>query len=229
MSSKNQNLTRKWKRWLRTIRTEIIALAQYRQVYRDIQEIIRNNPSINVENEFYDLIGTGYATYASVTVRKLTDPLPRHKHKTDRPPRSISLHILLEDILKNPRVLSRRRILSLLLKPYYPARRVHGDIDKTGKMGSAYISRAKVRHDLFRLSRTSKRIRRYVNKVVAHRNRVPLRSLPTFSDLDDAIDCLQEIIKPYIFLITGSSLAKIIPTVPDDWTKILKVPWIKGR
>jgi hypothetical protein len=52
--------------------------------------------------------------------------------------------------------------------------------------------------------------------------------VPTYADLNAALDELGELLKKYISLLEGVWLAKVSPTVQDNWKAPFKVPWIKG-
>ena len=216
MQPANQVIIKKWKRWLKVIYKDLVTLAAYRHVFQEIQEIVRKNPKVNVGSSFHDLIATGYSTFASISVRR----------QLDRDRRSVSLALLMDDILKNPAALSRRRMVKLYQRSRLPAAMAHRHMDNSQRMGRVRINMRQVRKDLAALDCNCNRVRRYVNKHVAHRNRQPLRSLPTFEDLNRSIDFLEELFKRYNFLIEGSGLLHLTPTWQYDWKSVLRAPWI---
>ncbi len=208
-------LLRKWTRWVETVYSELVHLADNRQIFRDTQAVAKNNPVINKENAFWEFILTSYTTHASLAVRR----------QLDRDRRSVSLRLLLEDILEHPQALTRRRLLCLLTRYGMPKKYANDLIDRTKKMGRVHISPKAVRHDIICLKRTCGKIQRFVNKTAAHNSKHPLRSLPTFSDLDKAIDCIESIFKPYVFLVKRNGVRRFAPVHTEDWKWIFDVPW----
>jgi len=68
----------------------------------------------------------------------------------------------------------------------------------------------------------------YVHQRVAHRKRKKLKPsrLPTWDDLDNAIDALGALFKDLSLLITGSSATDLLPTWQgDDWEWVFRQPW----
>lgn len=212
-------LIRKWTRWVETIYSNIVHLADNRQIFRDTQAVAKSNPRINKENAFWEFILTCYATQASLAVRR----------QLDRDRRSVSLRLLLEDILKHPHVVTRRRLQTFLTRYGMPKKHADTLIDKTKKMGRVHISPRAVRNDLARLRKTCGKIHRFVNKTAAHNSKHRQRSLPTFSDLDLAIDCIESIFKPYLFLVRRNGVRRFVPVHAEDWKWIFDMPWrLKG-
>ncbi len=212
----NASLIRKWKGWIRRIHLEHIRLATYREVFRGIKEIVRANPSIDVGNEFFHCFITCYLIYAAVAVRK----------SMDRDRRSLSLRVLLEDIRSHPQALTRKRLLSILVQRGMSRVNADKDIDSFGRMGVVHISISRIRADLARLHNKCDRLSRYVNKQAAHLNRHPLRSIPTYGDLNAAMNSLDEILRAYIFMIEGSCPLQF-SVRSSTWKKIFTVPWIR--
>lgn len=208
-------LLRKWTRWVETIYSELVHLADNRQIFRDTQAVVKNNRAINKENAFWEFILTSYTTYASLAVRR----------QLDRDRRSVSFRLLLEDILNHPQALTRRRLLSSLTRYGMPRKHANDIIDKSKRMGPVHISRRAVMNDLACLERACGKIHRFVNKTAAHTNKRPLRALPTFSDLDKAIDCIESIFNHYLFLVRGNGVRRFTPVHAEDWKWIFDVPW----
>lgn len=179
---------RKWIRWIDTIYNDLVRLADCRQIFRETQEVAQRNPKINRENAFWEFILTTYTPYASLAVRR----------QMDRDRRSVSLRLLLEDILKQPHILTRKRLLSSLTRYGMPKQHANQIINKTKRMGRVHISKREIKSDIACLKRACRKVHRFVNKTAAHNSKRPLRLLPTFSDLDNAIDCIESIFKPYV-------------------------------
>jgi hypothetical protein len=69
-------------------------------------------------------------------------------------------------------------------------------------------------------------LRKYLNSYIAHRNRHPMRRLPTFDDLDRCIDLLEQLLTEYTLIIEQAALGDVVPTIQYDWQAPFRVAWI---
>ena len=79
------------------------------------------------------------------------------------------------------------------------------------------------------MSRTpnaSSRIRRFVNKRVAHlASEGQLRRAPNFTDLDTALDTIDRILCKYNLLLRAQGMSSAKDTRQYDWTEVLTTAW----
>jgi len=94
-------------------------------------------------------------------------------------------------------------------------------------MGRDHINSARVMRDLSSLKKSLKVVKKYADKEVAHLNNRRLRQLPSFGELDLAIDKLFELYKTYEYLVTGTAVC-LEGSWGYDWKSVLKVPWIQS-
>jgi hypothetical protein len=94
---------KKWIKWLKVIRDEVVYLLINRNIFWEVNEIIKNNKDIQKPSQFYNFLGDTYASYALMGIRRQV--------KIDS--QSISLVRLLKEIIKNPEKLSRQYYKSL--------------------------------------------------------------------------------------------------------------------
>src|SRR5262249_43857315 len=73
------------------------------------------------------------------------------------------------------------------------------------------------------------RLKGFVDKHVAHRDRRPMRRLPTYAELDDCIDVLGRLAKAYSLLLEQSALVEVVPVIQEDWKAPFRVPWIPPK
>lgn len=93
--------------------------------------------------------------------------------------------------------------------------------------GRAYLSQAILRSDLRRSENASERVRRYVNKRIAHRaNAGTIRRLPRLKELDSALDTLDEVLCKYNLLLTAEGTNSLHATRQYDWREVLWEPWL---
>ena len=69
-------------------------------------------------------------------------------------------------------------------------------------------------------------MREYVNRHVAHMDRRGSNSLPTYNDIDAAIDLIGTIFHRYHGLLTASSYTQLEPAWQDDWAAPLRTAWL---
>lgn len=205
----------KWNKWLDVIYSEITTLSVNRNIFWEVQDIIKNNPKIQKPSSFYEFLGGVYVTSALIGVRRQV--------KIDK--NSISFARLLKEICDIPQVLSRTRFVSLY-KGSTAEQFADRDFDKfAGKAGS-HVDPDLVNFDLEKLKKKAKECEKYADRRVAHFDRRAIKNIPTFADLDDYIDFLEELIRKYYLLFRATSLVSILPVYQYDWKAIFREPWL---
>ncbi len=214
-ASRRRSVYLRWKRWLRCIYDEIVEMALDRHVYREVQAMIASNPELQVPSVFYSWMNRAYVADMAVAIRR----------QTDKDSRSISLLRLIQDVRDHPEVISRRRYVGL----YRSGRmRTLGNrsFEHYAKRGTDQINPAVVRKHERELLAAERKLRRFVNRHVAHRSMHPMRHLPTYGDLDACLDLLERLLKDYKLLIEAAGLSRVVPVVQYDWQKPFRVAWI---
>src|SRR5262249_30697815 len=154
---------------------------------------------------FFDFLAESYAMSQSVAVR-------RQAEVNDR---VISLGTLIAEIAANPQLASRDRYVTM----WPPDMQQLGfkEFEEIfGGSTKAHVDADLVSADLDQLVQSADGIKSYVDKHVAHYDRKPLKSLPTFAELDAAVDQLGTTFQRYNLLLTASSRTKIAPVVQYD-------------
>ncbi|MBI4547890.1 MAG: hypothetical protein HY707_07920 [Ignavibacteriae bacterium] len=218
----------KWERWLNIIQNDLYELLMLRYVFLEVQKIIKANRKIQTDGYFYDWVAITYSKTASVCVRRQLD--------TDS--RTITLGRLLSEIQRTPAILSLSRFESMYtqgLSTRTEEQRIFYNLEKrrakkefqqfSGKV-KMHVDPSLVSNDLILLNRACRPIVKYVNKRVAHRDKKQFTTLPTFNDLDTAIDALYDMFKKYMLLLPCVQFDFVIQ--PQwDWKEIFKVAWIE--
>lgn len=212
-------LIKKWYRWLDTVNRQVTHLKHLQNVFREVQNIIAANSKLHHPSAFYDLVNECYGTTIAVGIRKLDD------HDS----RSISFLNLLEDIRRNSQILSRRRYVGLYIRMENSEDMkeiANSYFDDLVGPGRNHISKSQILKDLRLLKRSTRRIRKYVNKQVAHINRVRLRKLPTYKDLDNALNEIENLAMRYEMILRARSHpGGLTPVIQYNWMKIFEVAW----
>ena len=115
----------------------------------------------------------------------------------------------------------------LISKHYTSAEYGHITFDNVVGRGRLSLSAQAVRSDLRKLEDTSERVRRFINKRVAHRNSPgKIRRLPKFNELDAALDTLDNLLCKYNLLLTAQGGESMHATRQYNWRSVLWEPWI---
>jgi len=170
------------------------------------------------QNKFYGFLGDAYGTLALMVIRRQV------KSKKD----SISLTGLLEEIYKNPKILSRKRFVNLY-KEIGEDENVASEVFNglVGK-GRSYVDPDKVCSDLDELRQKTKKTETIVDKRLAHYDRgaININNI-TFEEIDESIDFLEGLLKRYYYLIRAVDKKHILPeSLSDDWMVIFGERWL---
>lgn len=233
---------KKWLTWMATIHNEIQGLVVDANMFWEVQDIIRANPRIQKPNAFYRYLGRTYLSHALAGLRRQVKP------QKD----SISFAGLLEDIAKNPEILSRDYYRSLCAFPDGPdisqieteGRKELAEIGITGTsqlkdlikmddfapyadVSGKHVCPKMVEDDLKRLKSSVEIHEEYTDKRIAHWDKDDPEVIPTFGELDDCIKLLDETYVKYHLLFHAESIDTLMPTYQYEWKTIFLEPWLK--
>lgn len=170
------------------------------------------------QNKFYEFLGDAYGTLALMGIRRQV------KSKKD----SISLAGLLEEISKNPKILSRKRFVNLYKETREDENVASKDFDDLVGKGRSYVNPDQVCSDLDELGQRSKKIETIVDKRLAHYDKgaININNI-TFKEIDECIDFLEDLLKRYYYLIRAVDRNHVLPeSLSDDWTVIFRELWL---
>lgn len=220
-----------WPRWreqLELITQETYRLHHYRQLWRELAEITQAAnlaPSV-----FFDALPVWYVSTQGAAVRR----------QLDRRRDSLSLIRLLEDIGRNSELVTRDRHIAVW---HEKARAAGGaDADKLGEglrlrdanrnfdrfagAGRDTIDRALVSADVTELEQAGEVVKGYVDEAIAHMALTPKNSVPTYGDLDAAMDRIAELVQKYASLLNAEYLWGFEPAIQQDWKAPFRQAWI---
>lgn len=201
-----------WREWFQTIFEDVQGALINRTIFQEVRAMIDANPKIQKHSSFYEWMANVYADSGSMAVRRQLDPDTR----------SVSLARLLNDIAEHPDILSRDRFVAL----YRPELRgaAHHEFDREVGKGTPYIDPRAVEADLEALRKATADVERYGTKRVAHLDVVGPKNVPTFGELEAAIELLRALLKKYMLLLLAVSYND--PEWIYDWKAIFREPWL---
>ena len=176
-------------------------LALNRHIWRTTTAIAGSSAVVAQYPYFMYWVSAQYAQAACVSIRRLTE-------SGDNANDTNSLVAVLEDIAEH--------------RDAYPWVPWMPD-DYRG--ADDHIDHMRVRRDVAALRDAADVVTRYVNKHLAHLERIATVAAPTLVDVDNAIDLLGTMLQRYLLLTTGQNLASVTPLLMFDWTSVFTQPW----
>lgn len=204
----------KWKSWLGQIDREVTDLFLSRHIWRSLQQVIGDHPAMP-SSVYFEWQAQCYAAAQAVAVR-------RQREVKDG---VITLGRLMTEMAETPELLTRQRYVSM----YDWGMQHLGDrhFDRWAPSGGAHLDGAVVGDDLVSLLKRAENIKRYVDKRLAHYEKPrPAGKVPSFADLDDAVEALGEMYRKYAGLLTGGDRIEMTPAIQYDWMAPFRMPWI---
>lgn len=229
----------KWKHWLEEgISGDVYSMHLQRFAWKRMHEIVDENEQLKATSSyFWDWLFDIYAKTQAGAVRRQADVNDQ----------AASLGQLIHEITATPELLTRDWHVAL-----WGANEGYDDDDRAywrragkrywdenlgGSVGD-HIDPAVAVADLAELRAGSEKVRRYVDKHVAHfdasvigRDPPPApeksgRELPTLNEVHDAIDLVGRLFKKYSQLFTAADIIKLTPVLQHDWEAVFRVQWL---
>jgi hypothetical protein len=208
-------LYEKWHEWIERIYDEVVTLFAYRSYYRGLAEMTQANGAIPASS-FFDALGAWYGVTQAMGVRR----------QTDVGGDAVSLAKLLSNMAAHPQVMTRDRFLTLWGDEGHSQRMGNEQYDKYAGAGTAEIAPESYQADLDRFQETARPIKDYVDRLVAHNDQRQLDRVPTYVELNAAIDLLEELLNKYMVLLKATSVPSADPVHQHDWRDAFRVAWL---
>jgi len=212
----------KWLRWLKVVENDIQQMLIHRNIFWEVQKIIRKNRNIQQPSSFYQYLGVTYVSYITMGIRRQV--------KIDK--QSISFARLLSEIIETPSILSRVYFRSLY-KGSVAEDLADRDFDKFVENGPFlkernidFISSTMVCNDLNELKTTAVKVEEFGDKIIAHRDSKAPKTLPTFDNVDECLDFMDKLYVKYHLLFHAAGMETLMPVYQYDWTEIFLEPWL---
>jgi len=210
-------LRQKWKSWLDEIGDELGWLLTGRDFFWRLQKIVQSNKKIQSPAILHKWIADSYVAKVATGIRKIVG-------KNE----SMSLYKLIEGIKNNPDVITREYFISQWHDKVTKELGIdHQTFDKYTEPGGQHVNLEGLARDLQMLDEDTQLIKTFTDKWVAHldKNRETIE-MPTFGDLDTALDVVDKVWCKYKELLTCSAPETQKPAIPEDWEAPLLHPWI---
>jgi len=206
-------IRRKWRRWLKRIGDGLGNLLTSNDVFKELRRIVGLNKQIQSPALLHVWISDNFASSVASGVRRLTD----HSNK------AISLHRLIKDISLHRDVINRQYYVSTYPKWMLDKGLADSDFDKYARL----LSLPRLKRDLTKLKRDTASIKTFVDKYVAHCDLDQERyKIPTFKDIDNTLQDLDELFCRYYMLLTRGGLNTRKPALQFDWKEPLRHVWL---
>lgn len=212
----------KWQRWLDDrIRPDLVTVHAYRDTFTELVRIAAENEQLP-DSYFWDFLRGTYAASQAVAVRR----------QADVDPRTITLGRLLAEIASDAARLTRKFWVGMWEPGPPPIGLTVAEKAFTeqwaGNVG-AHLDPAIPKADLADLRSKTDAVTRYVDQHVAHSDAKPRSPIPTFADLDAAVDLLGHLFQKYGNLLTASIYPTLVPVHQDDWLAVFRQPWVRSE
>ena len=213
---------RRWIEYIETVKHQVWELHHHRAIWREMRQgLIDASPD---ESTFLDHYARLYAERQLIAVRRLVD----------LDARTVSLTRLLTELSEQPASMTRRQHVELWNVPAdandvrdkWMLQRANDAFDRYADGDGDNVDPEQVRKDLVDWKQTCQKIKKIVDKRIAHFEAVDDSSIPkaTYDDLDQAIDVVGDLIGKYTLLFTAGSIAKMEPTIQGDWKRPFRAP-----
>lgn len=231
----NRTLFRKWDRWLKRIKEELTELVIQQAHFRELQQVVAPYKGRVTGAEIARWMVQGYAAYACMGIRRLTESSSKKPPpKTGDPRLTISLVVLLEDLAANNFELTRSRQRKMYqramrhLRDGIGTRTADRVFEQVARSKTAnVVSASRIKRDIKALKRAANPIKKRVDKVYAHteRDRRRIGRPVYFREIDVAIKILLETYRRYARLLQGRVEQELVPEDEFDIVTDLKKIW----
>ena len=213
-------LRHKWRSWLDEIGNELGWLLTGRDLFWRLQEIVESNEKIQSPAILHNWIADNYVAKTTTGIIKVTD----HHRGT------ISLYWLIKGIKNNPDLISRDYFVSQWRDDFL---REMGTADRTFDMyanfGKQLVNPERLDADIRGLDEGTSLVKDFRDQWVAHFDeKRKTDQMPTFGDLNKALDIIDEVWCKYRLLLGRSAPDTRKPAMALDWEAPLRHRWIKS-
>jgi AbiU2 len=207
------SLRARWRSWMDGIVGDLDKLLVKKKVFEELMAIVNANAVTRDPRTFLEWLVDNYIVAVTIGIRRITD----------EDSRSHSLGRILVEMVTHPRIMSRRAHQSLYRDS---AADPNETFDRIAGRRRSFVSRQVLRRDLKMLRQAEERVRKYVNKRIAHTARPgAIRRLPTFGELHNVLSVLDRIAVRYNLLLTAEAIGTSRSILFHDWRKVLRTAW----
>ena len=208
----------KWLGWFDDpIFPEVSAMYLHRHAFQTVRDMVESNGKLP-GSYFFEYIEDTYGVTQSVAVRRQAECTKRVK----------SLGRLIREVEQDAHRLTREFWIGLWSNDDAVRFGIaeHGwQTQYAGDVGD-HLDPAIPAGDLSQLTSGAEKVADYVDQYLAHRDARPSAGLPSFADLDAAIELIGGLYAKYGNLLTASIYPILVPTIQHDWLAVFRQPWM---
>ena len=212
---------RRWRDWIEgPISSDVVSMHHKRHVWREVGAMLEARPWINdVDLTFWEFVRHCYSDSQAIAIRR----------QADRDPRSCSLARLIEEVRDDADKLTREYFTGLWDRQDGPhlVQLANKAFDQLAGSEHDHLDRSLPERDLARLGSDAAKMRAFVNEHVAHDAAEPTTEMPTFDDLNAAIDALGQLFRKYAHVLTAGSYVTLEPVIQGNWKQLFREPWLE--
>lgn len=215
LDGREDEIYARWCAWLTRIDTDLTQLALARWTFRTLSAMTQ---TADLPPSFaFEVLSDWYVRAQATGVRR----------QTEIHPDAASLATLLDRMATHPEVMTRDRYLSLAPNDEYLRMLDDRHFDRVAGAGSNLIPPERPREAIERLQVAALPVKRYVDRIVAHQDRRET-SLPTYEDLDTALDTIEHEFRTWNGWLTGTDRIFMVPVPQYDWLAPFRVAWLRS-
>lgn len=206
-----------WVEQIDRIANDVVVLHHHRQIWQRVREITQEADL--PPSTFFDALSGWYATSQMTAIRRLVD----------RDSRTLSLRRLLDDLIAHPRVMSLDRHVALWLRDpaeEWTDREGRASYERFADASGEQLDVAAVTADRERAVEAAEAIKHYVDQRVAHHDLEPVAGVPTWDELNAAVDTFAEVVRKYAGLLTAQHWWQFEPVIQYDWEAPFRRAWL---
>jgi len=209
-------LRAQWRRALLRLIAEVTDLYRRHQVYTELVHIVRNNNNALNPPVFFNWARDNYIVSICLGIRRLSDV------RSD----SLSLGRLLREVELRPEIISRASYRALVRRKHVSAQDADYTFDLHVGRKHSHVSKNAVTAEIGRLERSDTRIRKLVNKRLAHNAPFSqMRRPPTFQEIEDSLEEFDKLLVKYEALIAGGGLSTAWSRLLN-WHRVFWKAWV---
>jgi hypothetical protein len=202
---------------IKEICDDVTGLVENQYVFDRFRVLLKPNEEIT-NNVFFDHYILNYVSTMVSGVRR----------QIDRRTSLGGLRKLLENMETHPDFVTKERFLRPYKASGVPMMDHVGEGFWNEKYGGGDILDVNIiKTDLALLDSVTLKLKDFVDKRIAHKDKEWADYELTYGELDRAIEVLEELTIKYRSLLTGDGFEKLLPTFHYDWEEIFNVAWVK--
>ena len=219
-TSEHPKLWASWQGDIEALRDDIYDLHHHATIWRELASLVDATGATD-RGFFLDAYTRMYVAHSGSAIRRITE---------SKDTRVVSLGRLITAIAANPHVITNERYLTswgIDDKPCPDVVRANAEAAWEAHAGGGTVFDVAIAtEDLEELERTTKAVVTMVDKTIAHRDKVPPDTIPTFGDLAGAIESITLRYERYQLLLLGRAQITMNPVMQGDWLAPFRKPLV---